>query len=56
MIGALRGIAQTISYEVRLALVLGRILIVFKRLNLFTLSLRAEVRIVLFLAAPIAGV
>lgn len=48
--------AQTISYEVRLALVLGRILIVFKSLNLFTLSLGGEASMVLFLAAPIAGV
>ena len=56
IIGALRGIAQTISYEVRLALVLGRVLIRLKRLNLQTLGASGEGGMVLLLAAPMVSV
>lgn len=48
--------AQTISYEVRLALVLGRVLVCLKSLNLQTLGASGEGGIILVLAAPMVGV
>lgn len=38
LVGALRGVAQTISYEVRLALILLRVLLAYKRVNLHSLA------------------
>ena len=56
MIGALRGVSQTISYEVSLALILLRILLVYKRINLEALTGQAEAGLTLTLMAPVAGV
>jgi len=56
IVGALRGVAQTISYEVRLALVLMSILLVYKRVNFFSLTRGIERGLALVLLAPVAGV
>ena len=56
MIGALRGVRQTISYEVRLALILLRILLVYKRVNLLSMVREFEGGLVGLLLAPVAGV
>lgn len=56
IVGALRGVAQTISYEVRLALVLIRILLVYKRVNFFSLTRGIEAGLTVILLAPVAGV
>lgn len=56
IIGALRGVAQTISYEVRLALILISILLVYKRVNFFSLVRGAEAGLTLVLLAPVGGV
>lgn len=48
--------AQTISYEVSLALILIRVLLVYKRLNFFALVNRMERFLVLVLLAPVGGV
>jgi len=53
LIGALRGIAQTISYEIRLALLLFRFLILFPRLNLKEIFINQEKFRIFILALPL---
>ena len=51
-IGALRGVAQTISYEVRLALILISFIVLFKSLSLDFFLLKKEQALV-FLTLPL---